>query len=211
MSKMHTMTDSAGRDIPIKYVTKFDRDRDALCKKIRTRFEKERARLQKVLTDSLADVEKFRSANNASGGEKGNFQVTSFDGLSMVQLKQGYQVKLDARVATARKMMLDYASKAAGIDEDGHDGSAVAQIIHAAFAANRAGILPYAKILTLIRLKINVPEWQEARQILIESIQPEKGRSYLYCYVKKNHQAKPEIIRLDIADCEWPTDPEATK
>lgn len=204
MATMRTMTDCNGNEVPIQYVSKYDKARDTLARKIRARFERARQNLQKVLTDSLADIEAFKRAQKIDGGARGNFQFSSFDGLSTVSIDQSYQIKLDERVSTARQMMLDYACKISGQVDDGTDAAALSEIIKAAFAASRSGMLPYTKILTLIKLNIKAVQWQEARQILIESIQPVKGRSYLRCSIKKDHQSNPVNIKLDLADCDWP-------
>lgn len=200
-SKIKYMTDANGQTIPVKYVSAYDRKRDAAAKRILLRFQKARRQLEAVVADSLADLDGIK-AQKAALGEKGNFSATSFDGSIKVEIRQQYTIYLDERVAAAREKMLDYAGRIAGRIA-GNDGAAIRQIIEAAFAANRQGILPYTKILALLRLEITAPEWLEAKKLLVASIKPERGKAYLACYLRPDRQHDYEPVRLDLADC-WP-------
>lgn len=199
---MKTMTDSNGQTVPLKYVCAYDRERDAATRRILARFRKQRAALEALVVECLADLDTLRAKSGEAGGDRGNYQISSFDGLITVAVRQTYRIQLDERVERARELMLDYARRLAGRVE-GTDGAALLQIIGAAFEAGRNGALPYAKVLALLRLNIAAPQWVEAKQLLADSIKPERGKAYLACYVRPDRQRDAVPIRLDIADC-WP-------
>ncbi len=205
-TKQKTMTNAHGDVVPLKYVPKYDRAKDAVVKRIQARFVKARKELEKLVVESLNDIDtlKVYQEDGAMGGVKGNVSLTSFDGMVMVQIQQNYCIRLDERVIKAKELMFEYAKRLAGKVE-GNDGAALLEIIKGAFEANKAGALPYAKVLGLLKLNINAAEWVEAKTLLTESIKPEKGKRYLRCFVKPDRQHDGQMIRLDIADC-WPVE-----
>jgi hypothetical protein len=202
---MRMMRDGNGVDVPVKYVSAYDKARDAATRRILERFLRQRKSLETLVETTVAELEALKSSK-ATVGEKGNFQTSSFDGNVKVEICQKYNIRLDERVARAREIMLDYASHLAGQIE-GNDGKALMQIVGAAFEANKSGILPCAKVLALLRLNIVAPEWLEAKSLLEASIKPERGKAYLACSVRPDRQHDFVPIRLDIADC-WPAEKE---
>lgn len=198
---MKTMKDNNGHDVPVKYVSKYDRLRDERTKRILARFRKERKALEAVVRDSLADIAVIQGAREAAAAEKGNFSVTSFDGLVRVAIDQAWHIELDDRVRDARDRMLAYARKLCS--KAGPDAAALLEIVEEAFAANSAGRLSVGRVLSLCRRNINAREWTEARDMLLASLLPEKGRCYIHVYSRPDMQHDFEMVRLDLADC-WP-------
>ena len=95
------MIDAAGQEIPVKYVDKYDRLRDAKCQRILKRFETARKQLEKVVSDTLKDIDDIQSARKTPEAARGNFSVNSFDSLIQVQVNQSYNIHLDDRVIAA--------------------------------------------------------------------------------------------------------------
>lgn len=199
--QIKTMRDSNGNDVPVKYVSKYDKARDRVTRRILARFLKARKELEKIVADCIVDLDELRGTKDKLGS-KGNFSAQSFDGLISVEIRQQYNIRLDERVARAREMMLAYVD---GILEKvgGNDAQALRLIVQEAFRANSDGILPTGKILSLMRMEIDNGTWREAKLILQDAIKPQKGKRYL----KRNRRASIQddfrSIRLDISDC-WP-------
>ena len=200
---MKTMRDSRGHDVPVKYVSKYDRERDARVRKVHARAVKLRAAIEGYVKDSLADVEAALALKPGGRGEKGNVALSSFDGLIRVRIEQSWHIELDERVKVARDQMLGYA-KALCV-KAGDDAKALFEIVEEAFAATRSGGLSIGRVLSLCRRNINAPEWVEARQMLLDSIKPERGKAYLRVEVRPDAQHDYKQIRLDVADC-WPVE-----
>ena len=198
-----TMRDALGNDVPVRYVKPYDRLRDAAVRKVLKRWEAARAALEKLHADTLADLAAVAEARGEPVAEKGNMQVTSFDGNICVSLNQRYEIRLDDRVTTARDMMFAYAQnlvKGMG----GEDGRALLEIIRQAFEVSRSGNLPMAKISALLKMNISHGDWCAAKQMIVESMTPEKGKCYIRVERRASRQMDMTPVRLDIADC-WPS------
>ena len=200
-----TMRDSNGHDIPVKYVSAYDKARDKVTRRIHARFEKARGLLEAVVSESITDLDGLARLKD-SLGEKGNFSARSFDGLIQVAIRQQYNIRLDERVIHARELMMEYVNSV--LDRvDGVDVSALRLLVTEAFKVNSQGFLSTGRVLSLMRMEVNDAKWREAKMILKEALKSEKGKQYLICEVRKSTQGDFKAIRLDIADC-WP---EATK
>ena len=198
-----TMRDSNGNDIPLKYVSKYDKAKDKAVRKILARFVKARHALESVVAETVAELNEL-AATKESVGAKGNFSARSFDGLIQVSIRQQYNILLDERVVRARELMLGYIEGVLA-KVGGNDAQALRLIVAEAFKANAQGFLSTGKIMSLLRMEIDNDDWREAKRILQESIKPQKGKRYLVCETRISTQMEFEAIRLDIADC-WPED-----
>ena len=194
--------DRDGHEVPAKYVQKFDKERDAVSRRIHKRFLDERKRLEQLVVDSIADLDSLMKLKE-SVGAKGNFQTSSFDGLIQVEIRQQYNIQLDERVAKARELMLDYVkSEIARLDKN---TDFLRKVVEDAFRADARGYLPISAILKLTRYEVKDARWNEARGILQDAMKPVPGKRYLSCSVRNTTQQEFKTIRLDLADC-WPED-----
>ena len=192
--------DINGDVVPARYVSKFDKARDAVSRRIHRRFIEQRYRLEQLVRDSIADLDELMKLK-ASVGVKGNFQTSSFDGNIQVSIDQQYTVQLDERVAKARELMLEYVnSELARLDKD---TTFLRKVVEDSFRANARGFLPIASILKLMRYEVKDARWNEARGILQDAMRPVPGKRYLNCRVRESRQHDFRTIRLDVADC-WP-------
>lgn len=199
--KMNMMIDSNGNEVPVKYVSAYDKARDRTARRILARFSRARTALEAVVAESLADLEALKGGKERVGA-KGNFSAQSFDGLISVSIRQQYSVRLDERVIRARELMLEYVNGV--LDRvSGVDVSALRLLVEAAFRANAQGYLSTGKVLSLMRMEVASEKWREAKAILQEALKPVRGRQYLACEVRASTQEDFRSIRLDIADC-WP-------
>ena len=204
MSKtINTMRDSNGNDIPLKYVSKYDKAKDKAVRKILGRFLRAREMLEGVVAETIAELQALAATKESLGG-KGNFSARSFDALIQVSIRQQYNIFLDERVVKARELMLGYVEKVLA-KVGGSDAAALRLIVAEAFKANAQGFLSTGKIMSLLKMEIDNADWREAKRILQESIRPQKGKRYLVCERRASTQSDFKPIRLDIADC-WPED-----
>ena len=197
---MNTMRDSNGQDVPMKYVSKYDKLRDRQTRRILARFQKARTMLEGLVKDSIADLDVLKGTKEKLG-EKGNFSARSFDGLIQVEIRQQYNIQLDERVARARELMLDYVKSE--IESLNKDTTFLRKLVEDSFRANEKGYLPISSILKLTRYEVKDARWNEARGILQDSLKPVAGKRYLVCSVRNSTQQDFRAIHLDLADC-WP-------
>ena len=203
------LTDTDGNPVPLRHVSAYDRLRDKKVKAIYARWIRARQVVERCMADCINDVLEIQGERaklpNGGIGLKGNFAVSSFDGLINVQVKQHYNLKLDDRAKQARDIMLTYAESMVGKVKAvaGIDVQFLRNLITGAFKPSSTGALPVGKVIELIRYTVNDPEWARARAMLIDSMNAEKGKAYLIVGRKPNRQHDLETIRLDAADC-WP-------
>ena len=198
--KENLWTDINGDQVPAKYVSKFDKARDAVSRRILKRFLAGRKMLEQIVRESIADLDGLMKLKE-SVGAKGNFQTSSFDGLIQVSIDQQYNIQLDERVARARELMLEYVnSELSRLDKD---TTFLRKLVEDSFRANAKGYLPIASILKLTRYEVKDARWNEARGILQDAMKPVPGKRYLNCRVRNTTQQDFKTIRLDLADC-WP-------
>ena len=198
---MKIMRDASGHDVPLKYVSEYDRKRDAAIRKIHARWMKTRKAIEDCMKESLKELTELVKMRPDEIAEKGNFEIRSFDGLLSASVRQSYNIKFDERVREARDAMLEYAKSLCM--KAGTDGRALFEIVEEAFKVSATGQLSIVRVLGLCRRNINAPEWVQARETLLDAIQPEKGRCYLRVAKRKSTQDVFQIIRLDSTDC-WP-------
>ena len=196
-----TMRDSNGNDVPLKYVSKYDKAKDKAVRRILARFLKARAMLEGVVSETIAELQALAQTRETIGA-KGNFSAQSFDGLVRVSIKQQYNILLDERVVHARELMLGYIEGVLA-KVGGSDAQALRLIVAEAFKANAQGFLSTGKIMSLLRMEIDNADWREAKRILQDAVKPQKGKRYLLCETRPDTQHDFAAIRLDIADC-WP-------
>ena len=198
--KENLWTDINGDQVPAKYVSKFDKARDAVSRRILKRFNAGRKVLEQIVRESIADLDGLMKLKE-SVGSKGNFQTSSFDGLIQVSIDQQYNIQLDERVARARELMLEYVnSELSRLDKD---TTFLRKLVEDSFRANARGYLPISSILKLTRYEVKDKRWGEARGILQDAMKPVPGKRYLNCRVRNTTQQDFKTIRLDLADC-WP-------
>lgn len=199
------MIDSMGAAVPLRHVSKYDRTRDAMVRRIYGRFDKARKALEKVMAESLSDLDAVAKARGEAGieaGTKGNLQVSSFDGLITVGLNVRYDIHLDERAVRARELMFACARRIAE-KLNPEEAKLLEVLIDEAFQPTRSGALPVARVLSLMRREVNDRDWKEAKQLLADSMETSRGKSYLRVEARPDRQHDPVPVRLDIADC-WP-------
>ena len=198
--KENLWTDINGDQVPAKYVSKFDKARDAVSRRILKRFNAGRKVLEQIVRESIEDLDGLMKLKE-SVGAKGNFQTSSFDGLIQVSIDQQYNIQLDERVARARELMIEYVnSELSRLDKD---TTFLRKLVEDSFRANAKGYLPISSILKLTRYEVKDERWNEARGILQDAMKPVPGKRYLNCRVRNTPQQDFKTIRLDLADC-WP-------
>ena len=200
-----TMRDSNGNDIPLKYVSRYDKAKDRTVRRILARFLKARAMLEAVVSETVAELDALAQTKEKLG-VKGNYSARSFDALIQVSIRQQYNIFLDERVVRARDLMLGYVESVLA-KVGGNDAAALRLIVAEAFKANAQGFLSTGKVMSLLRMEIENADWREAKRILQDAVKPQKGKRYLVCERRSSTQGDFEAIRLDIADC-WPEDGE---
>ena len=200
MSKStRTMTDSKGREIPIKYVPQHDKAKTRLVDSITKKAVDLNAKLVAFREESLIKVIKFvqKSAETydvALGKGKGNITLRSFDGLRKVQIAVQDNIEFDERLATAQQLITEYLEEISqGADP------AILKLIHKAFYADQQGKLRTGAVLGLRTINIKHKKWRKAMAIIVDSITVQSSKQYVRVYTRQSTEANWDLIQLNIA------------
>lgn len=195
---MKTMKDSNGVEIPVKYISAYDKKRDAIVRRILSRWVKAQAVIEKTVRESLADAAELMDKKDVLG-VKGNFSAQSFDGSTRIVLSQRYSIRMDERVVTARELMLAYIEDLFQKSlERNVDLTGLKMLVLEAFKAGQNGFLSAAKIIALLRIEINDERWHKAKELLQASMTSEKSKRYFSVETRKGASDWKQI-RLDAA------------
>lgn len=194
-----TMIDAQGNAVPVKYIKLYDRERDRIARKILARWLKAQAALRAVKRDTLADIEKLvglaeKETGVSLGGAKGNVQFRSFDGHITISLDMQAKTEFDERLALAQKLILE----AVGEMTDGASAD-LAELARRAFEPRKSGRLDMQRIRDLRNYKVEHPKWRRACEIIGDCERQVGTRQYVRVAVRKQADAKPELVSLDIA------------
>ena len=202
-TKQHKVwIDGRGQEVPASYVKAYDKARDKAVRHVLAGAEKLRAQMEAFMRDAIATMSGLAGTKDGLG-ERGNFSARSFDALVQVSIRQQWHIRLDERVAKARELMLDYATRE--LERAGDGAYLLKQMIEAAFKVDRLGFLPRTEVAKLLSYKVNDASWNAGADILRQAQTTERGKRYLSIEQRGSLQADFRPIRLDISDC-WPQD-----
>ena len=195
-----TMTDAQGQDVPVAYVKPYDRERDRVALRILKRWVVEHDRLAILKADTLADIAKLQAFGRDKcevkiGGDKGNVQFSSFDGLTRVRLDARTMVEFDDRFNQAQKLILEYADDLAGATGERD----IVTIIRAALTPSAGGMLARSRVIGLLRLNIKAEKWLKAMDMLRDCQFVKSGKTYIYVESRSSINDDWEMIPLDVA------------
>jgi len=108
MAKREKWIDSKGRDVPAEYVPAYLKRRDRFVRKFRARTEKTSAALVALHAELQEAFPAYIDRAAASydvqvGGEKGNVELLSFDGLTKLVRRNHDSLAFDERLGFARE------------------------------------------------------------------------------------------------------------
>jgi hypothetical protein len=198
MSKQEFMTDSMGRQVPVKMVKEIDRLRDETVRRIADEASKMKVVLgdfkNRIRDDILSFVEKSAGEFGIKwGGKKGNISLTTYDGQYKLVIAMNDNITFDERLQVARELIgkcLDKWSK--GVRAE------IRLLVNDAFQVDKTGKISTARVLGLRRLDIQDADWQKAMTAITESLQVTGTKQYLRIY-ERDANGEYQMIPLDVA------------
>lgn len=203
------MINGNGNRVPIEAIGKYDRKKEVIVQRFVRRREKARVDLLNLTAAEVDDLQALVKLRAEEAGVelalRGNMQISSYDCDTKVALKTTYNIKLDDTAKEACRMMREHliADISKSTDMEDESTRAILHMLDKAFTPNRSGTLSYAKVNEILELQISAPAWIKAKNMLINSIESHRGRSYVEVAQRKSRQHKFHAIIIDLADC-WP-------
>lgn len=189
------MKDHNGNEVPVQYVPKLDKERDAFARK----FLKQAEALSSKLSELKAEIfkegdaiwDKMKGDADVNTGEK-NFSITSFDKQIKIEFVQAERIEFDDNINLAKAKIDQFLSdKMKASDAD------ISQLVKLAFET-RKGQLDTKKVLALFKLKITAQLWTEAMELIKKSIDRNNSKRYVRLW-KKNEQGEYRAVEMNFS------------
>ncbi len=192
------MQNGQGHLVPIELVSEMDKERDALVMEMVTSAKELQEVVKAAKVNYMAEIGAFCELSAEKydvkwGGEKGNVQLTSFDGKFKVQLAMADKVEFDERLQVAQKLMYECMH-----EWTSESNANVRALIENAFAISGDGKVSPSRILSLVRIQIEDARWKKAVQAIQDSIQVMSTKPYVRIF-EKDGQGKYQRLDLDFS------------
>ena len=133
------------------------------------------------------------------GGIKGNVTLTSLDGLKQIKVAVGEHKAINEGIASAKALVdecLDDWASGDGVPEQ------LRTIITQFFNVNKEGKIDWNLLAKMKRWDFDDARWQQAMQIIDDSIDIISKSHYLLFYTREKTQDRFKHISLDLAKME---------
>lgn len=193
------MTNASGHLVPIDRVKPEDKLENDLVLDLYNQALNVNNVLLDLKSRAFGDVQSFlellgEKYGVTKGGKKGNISLTSYDGLTRIQISVADKLEFGSQLQVAKQL----------IDEcinDWADGanSNIHTLVDHAFRVDKAGQINVQSILGLRRLNITEDKWVKAMDAITDSIRISATKQYVRFYRRPSPDAKWESVNLDIA------------
>ena len=188
-----------GNLVPDSKVKPVDKLRDQLVKDLCGQAEARSAEMAKFKLTTLGDVHAFIEASVEqygvkAGGKKGNVTLTSFDGKLKVVLQMQDRITFGEQLQAAKALIDQCVTR---WSEGANDNIKV--LVSDAFQVDKEGLINTGRVLGLLRLEIQDPDWKEAMKAISDSRQVADTKPYLRFYKRKETAQDWAPISLDMA------------
>lgn len=189
---------ASGHLVPEESIDPYEIAKDELVREL---YEKA-ASLQEAMAEfkemAMGDVEAFTELSAERydvtlGGEKGNLNLTSYDGELMVKVQVQDRVVFDERIHAAKAIVDECIRRWS----DGARSEIRALVTHA-FQTDREGKLNTSRILALTRIDIDDERWQQGMKAIKDSLSVTSTARYIRFY-KRTKGDEYERLELDLA------------
>jgi len=188
------MRNAIGHLVPIESIKDIDLARDEFVRSAIARAEKLRASLvaeKKRLEDDLSAFLELSAEKYGVdlGGERGDVQLTTFDGCYQVQRAVSELINFDERLLAAKELVdqcLRKWSKDAGPE--------LRTIIESAFQVDKKGKINTKRILALRSLNIDDETWKRAMDAIGDAVTVVGSCTYYRLYERDDSGKYKQII-----------------
>lgn len=187
--------DGVGDEVPVQYIRSEDKKRDRFVEsimKLVVALNEKLASGKETITektgDYLEDV-----AQRYGENWKGNAKIANFRGDKIVEISISELIDFDEKLQVARKK-IDSCARNWTKDSNKPTQTIIAKI----FKTDKQGKLNKQLVLSLLSWDIKEVEWQEAMQIIKDSIKVVATKKYYNFYIR-DEDGKQEAIVLNFS------------
>lgn len=194
------MQDSAGRMVPRANVKPEHLLEDELVRNLVAGADVISGVLRKFRETAFAEIKAFSDLLDQqygvkkSGGAKGNFTLTSFDGTLRVQVAIGDYLSFGPELQTAKRLVDECLTRwSEGVNDN------LRTIVNDAFQVDKEGKLQVDRILALRRLAITDATWSRAMEAISNAVRVTHSKTYVRFYRRASAEADFVLVPLDLA------------
>lgn len=190
---------AVGHLVPEDQVSAHDKLRDGVARSLVGRAlaaHAELAALKKLALEGIAELVSISAAKYEvqMGGEKGNVQITTYDGEYKVIRAYADRITFTEEIEAAKELINSCIRRwSKGADQN------ICALIDRAFRTDSKGQIKTTAVLELLRLEIDDVEWQTAMQAIRDSIQAAGTAIYVRFYKRVGIAGQWQAIPLDLA------------
>jgi hypothetical protein len=180
------MENAQGSLVPVANVKPLDKLRDELVRKLFAEARAEEARRLAFEAGCLKQIADFvalaaQEYKAKLGGEKGNVTLASYDGRMRIVRAMDDLVTFTEGLGIAQSLIGECLARWT----KGADPS-LAALVAKAFQADKNGNLCAGRILGLLSVKIDDPEWERAMTAICDAIRVNGTKTYLRFYERQS-------------------------
>ena len=189
--------DGKGDYIPLRYISKLDREKDKIVAKLAAKAIKLNEQMEKFKTEVMENISNYINSAEKFYGvtertEEGNKSLTDFANSLRVELSVNKNLAFDEKLELARTLINSCIESWS----EGSNAKLVA-LVEQAFSTDKRGMIDRDRILGLRKLNIKDEKWQLAMRIIGDSLTVISKKRYIRFQQKVD--GKWETISLDIA------------
>jgi hypothetical protein len=194
------MRDPSGSLVPIENIKPQDTLMDEVVGKIFAFAVDLSGQIARFKEHTFADLTGFQELLKQEydvkkrEGWKGNYTLSSFDGLKKVTVQIAERVDFGPELQVA-KTLVDECLREWSADSSAN----LRSIVNRAFAVDQQGKINKAELFSILRLEIDDERWQRAMKAIRDSMRITGTTEYVRFYERSSPAAPWKPISLDIA------------
>ncbi len=190
------LVDARGSLVPEDAVKPIDLMRDELVLSAVDEVMALRERMQEIKIETMEKIDNFVRLAAAAhgvklGGEKGSLFLKSFDGSLKVEIGISESLDFTESIHAAKKLIDEY------LVEITKDSSADLKMIVGKAFRVKQGRMDVRRILELRSYNISDPRWEQAMNIIADSIRIASSTRCLRIYKQANKEDKYQLLNLN--------------
>ena len=194
------MRDASGSLVPVENVKPQDALMDEVVGKIFDFATDLSAQISRFKEHTFSDLTSFQDLLQQEygvkkrDGWKGNYTLSSFDGLKKVTVQIAERVDFGPELQVA-KTLVDECLREWSADSSAN----LRSIVNRAFAVDQQGKINKAELFSILRLEIDDDRWQRAMKAIRDSMRVTGTKEYVRFYERASAEAPWKPVSLDIA------------
>lgn len=194
------MRDASGSLVPVENIKPQDALMDEVVGKIFDFATDLSAQISRFKEHTFSDLTSFQDLLQQEygvkkrDGWKGNYTISSFNGLKKVTVQIAERIDFGPELQVA-KTLVDECLREWSADSSAN----LRSIVNRAFAVDQQGKINKAELFSILRLEIDDERWQRAMKAIRDSMRVTGTKEYVRFYERASAEAPWKPVSLDIA------------